>query len=353
MRETAGCYLFKSCIRENGSFFYIVLVCFTTDSNQSDNIVFVDATWSVLGDLGNEDFEPMFVSCPVSHGQPVPDLVSLAYHNVEPTAWFAPRRVHWNVRKLVGSVGLCVAPSTDTVVDARAIAEFVAYYVAAGVAHFSFYIRSATNPVLDFLLNLQRRHNMSVSFRIWRGFPDGYTTSAGDGAFVNDCTYRFMMTPIEYVLTVGLNEFVTFRTVLTFQELLAPLKKKDPTALVFLSYPFYGRGANATEMTTQKNVLRRATVDPPGGTSRVMVKAHMVLEAGCHVSHSLFRSERHLYEPEEASVNRYAFGENTDPGSDIENVELDTGMRRYQTKMETSVAWVQWLRQVPQRRART
>ncbi|KAM7301224.1 uncharacterized protein ISCGN_016757 [Ixodes scapularis] len=305
------------------------------------------ASWNVLGELGNENMESVLVTCPLQGIEPLPDLTSLVYYNSDPVVYFTLRRLRWNVRKVPFSVGLCVSPSGATWSDVRAVAEFVAYYGVLGVRQFYFYVYAATPEVLDFLLDLKNRLHLNISFRIWRGLPTSRISEVADGAFINDCILRYVPTSTEYVLTASLNEFVSLRRVATLQDLLASAPKA--TALTFLSYPFYGQRPSATELITQTNVLRSSLVEPPGLTSRVLVKARLVMEAGSRVAFSLHDAQRHLFDPEEACLHRYDLVVNTRATStEVENTELDSHMRKLGPKLYSSPVWQFWLnRQQP------
>lgn len=329
-----------SAVRTTRNRFYPSLECVFAYRNKT--VVHTrQSSWNTLGGLTNDDMESVLVTCPLEGLEPVPDMASLVYYGVDPVVYFILRRLRWDVHKVPGSVGLCVPPSRDLWSDVRAVAEFVAYYGVLGVREFIFYVHAATPEVLDFLLDLKQRLHISVSFRIWRGLPTSRVSELAEGAFINDCVLRFMATSMEYVLTASLHEFVSLRRVGTLQDLLV-LNPKT-TALTFLSYPFYGPLPSATELVTQTNEKRRPLVEPPGVTSRVLVKTRLVMEAGSHMAFSLFNAERRLLDPEEACIHRYGVLVNGTIEPTEKNLKTDSQMRGLRPKLESSPVWLFWL----------
>lgn len=329
-----------SVVRPTRNRFYPSLECVFAYRNKTV-VHNRQSSWNALGGLTNGDMESVLVTCPLEGVHPVPDMASLMYYGVDPVVYFSLRRLRWDVRKVPGSVGLCVPPSNVLWSDVRAVAEFVAYYGVLGVRQFIFYVHAATPEVLDFLLDLKHRLHVNVSFRIWRGFPTSRVSELAEGAFINDCVLRFMATSMEYVLTASLHEFVSLRRVGTLQDLLVLTPKK--TALTFLSYPFYGPLPSATQFATQTNEKRSRLVEPPGLTSRVLVKMRLVMEAGSHMAFSLYNAERRLLDPDEACIHRYGVLVNGTIKPTERNLETDSQMRRLLPKLERSPVWQFWL----------
>ncbi|XP_064456170.1 uncharacterized protein LOC135367038 [Ornithodoros turicata] len=283
---------------------------------------------ALLGDLSNFPFDSYFVNCPYRNDTAVPTVVSLSYCEFNSAIWLPIQLVRRKRSKKIRTIGLCVEPSADGLIDDIRVAEYLAYYHIIGITDFTFYISNTTQDVMRFLRALQRA-GMKISLRLWIG--SSVTSSVGLAAFINDCAYRYMDTPVQYILSAGLNEFVVPRRRKTLQSLLN--KTKDAySSFTFLSYPF--QEVPTPLLRTAERGRRRETVSPPGLTSRVLAEVTRIVEAGLHVPLQMDGGEQYMFDPDDASVNLY-----TKMNTHFNDTVEDNVVMKFKKQVRSSPVW--------------
>ncbi|KAK8776658.1 uncharacterized protein LOC144119271 [Amblyomma americanum] len=296
----------------------------------------VTAFWSPIGHRGG--FEPLLVTCPVIANNSVPSLVMLLYMGVGSSDWLKPHRVE-RAAKQPGTLAMCVMPGDDNgaSVDARALAEFVAFHGAVGASYYVFYLRSP-GTALDFLTALQQRYKRNVTGEVTlRLIVD---SEQDDDEAAAACLYELAASsPFEYAVTTSPMEFVVPRQEATLINLLS--RNKAVGAMTVLKYSFVGRRQSAEaarrDMVSQAKLLRALHAEPPGLTSRAIVKVGDVVQMGAHGGFSLLAPGRaQVMSPWQVSVHSYA--ESSSISVDQE-LAYDDRMLAYGDSISRSVAW--------------
>lgn len=322
----------------------------------SSEVVVKSGTSVPVGGLTSGPYEPVLATCAVPEDANV-RLVSLVYRREESAFWFVPRQLQFGVRKQRASVGVCVPPwiSEDGVGAQRDLLEYLAYYVALGARHFNVYVNATDQRTLAFLLALRKRSPVSLTYRSWPGVPADNSLAFAEAALVMDCAYSYANTPIEYVTTIALQEFVVLRKASTFGDFLSKEAFANATSLTLLSQPFTTDGApNKYDMLLgQRDKLRvRPLLDPPGRTSRVFLKAARIVEADAAQAYHALQPNPITVDSEEAIVLRYVTTPDDDSGrgepiasADFSNyTNEDSSLAKWQAQISSlsPLLWFRW-----------
>ncbi|XP_050041705.1 uncharacterized protein [Dermacentor andersoni] len=327
----------------------------------STEVVAKSAASVPVGGLTSAPYEPVLVTCAVPEDASA-RLVSLVYRREESAFWFAPRKLHFGVRKQRASVGVCVPPwiSEDGVGAQRDLLEYLAYYAALGARHFNVYVNATDQRTLAFLLALRKRSPVSLTYRSWPGVSAGSSLAFAEAALVMDCAYSYADTPIEYVTTVALREFVVLRKASSFGDFLSKAAFANATSLTLLSQPFTTEGSLGMDdmLLAQRDRLRvRPLLDPPGRTSRVFLKATRIVEADAAQVYHALQPNPITVDSEEAIVLRYVTAPNdvTGRGEGVAYVDFsnytneDSSLAKWQAKM-SSLSPLLWFRRNPRKK---
>ncbi|KAL3245353.1 hypothetical protein MRX96_046988 [Rhipicephalus microplus] len=246
-------------------------------------VVVVSAKGVPAGGLTSAPYEPVLVTCAVPK-QASSSLASLVYRHEESAFWFAPRKLQFAVQKQRATVGVCVPPwiSKDGAETQRDLLEYFAYHSALGARHFNVYVNATDERTLAFLLSLRKRSPVSITYRSWPGVPADNNLAFAEAALVMDCVFSYANTAIEYVTTVALGEFIVLRKASTFGDFLSKAEFANATSLKLLSQLFTADGSlsKGDMLLAQRHKLRvRLSLDPPGRTSRLFLKATRIVDA--------------------------------------------------------------------------
>ncbi|KAH6934190.1 hypothetical protein HPB50_021492 [Hyalomma asiaticum] len=306
---------------------------FNSSEGSSDYEYPVRALWSSIGHQGG--FEPLLVTCPTRRNDSLPRLVSLIYMGEDSSGWLSPRKVE-RVSKRTGTFALCVTVGEQTQPDPRTLAEFLAFYEAVGASHYIFYIKSAGTG-LNYLAALQQKYAEAASTRDkLRVVLD---TAQEDDEAVTSCVYDLATSPFEYALAVTPRDFVVPRHYATLKEFIQRYRLAG--AMTILRYAFVGPrpvpGVSESSLISQLKVLRLAHADPPGMTSRALVRVADVVQMGARGGFSLLASSRaHVMDPRHVSVCRYVEDSEISPE---EVLAYDDHMLGYGDFIRRSLPW--------------
>ncbi|KAH6919704.1 hypothetical protein HPB50_029308 [Hyalomma asiaticum] len=305
----------------------------TMTEGSSDYEYPVRALWSSIGHQGG--FEPLLVTCPTRRNDSLPRLVSLIYMGDDSSGWLSPRKVE-RVSKRTGTFALCVTVGEQTQPDPRTLAEFLAFYEAVGASHYIFYIKSAGTG-LNYLAALHQKYAEAASTRDkLRVVLD---TAQEDDEAVTSCVYDLATSPFEYALAVTPRDFVVPRHYATLKEFIQRYRLAG--AMTILRYAFVGPrpvpGVSESSLISQLKVLRLAHADPPGMTSRALVRVADVVQMGARGGFSLLASSRaHVMDPRHVSVCRYVEDSEISPE---EVLAYDDHMLGYGDFIRRSLPW--------------
>ncbi|KAH7951988.1 hypothetical protein HPB52_016415 [Rhipicephalus sanguineus] len=306
---------------------------FSNSTDSPDSEAPVRASWSPIGHQGG--FEPLLVTCPTRRNDSLPRLVSLTYMGADSNGWLLPRKVE-RVPKRPGTFALCVTVGDQGEPDPRTLAEFFAFYDVLGASRYVFYIRSP-GAGLDYLSALQRKYGETTSTKDrLRVHLDAVQD---DDEAVTSCVYDLMTSPFEYALAVTPRDFVVPRRDATMKEFIQ--RSQHAGAMTFLRYTFVGPrpvpGVNESSLISQSKVLRSAHADPPGMTSRALVRVADVVQMSARGGFSLLpSSSARVMDPRHASVCSYVEDSEAAPE---EALAYDDYMLGYGDFMRRSVAW--------------
>lgn len=309
----------------------------------SSEVVAIAGTSCVPGGLSCGRHEPVLVNCVVPQ-EASARIVSLVYRREETAFWFVPGHLHRVVKKRRGSVGVCLPPWPEGDDALRDLVEFVAYYTELGARHFHIYF-NATDPLTVELLGaLKKKSAASITYRSWPGVPSDNSLTFAEAALVMDCVYSYSNTPIDYVITAALREFVVLRKALSLRDLLSRAAIANLTSLMILSQPYHAIDAlNRSDMllAQQDKLQVRPLVDPPGRTSRVLLKAANIVEADAGYAYQAIQAKQVTLDSDEVIVLRYAMspdGQNSTGGGYADFAEYATkgsSLAKWQARLST------------------
>ncbi|XP_077500089.1 uncharacterized protein LOC144110894 [Amblyomma americanum] len=274
----------------------------------SREVVATAGTSCVAGGLSCGRHEPVLVNCVVPE-EASARIVSLVYRREETAYWFVPGHLHRVVKKRRGSLGVCLPPWPEDSDALRDLVEFVAYYTELGALHFHVYVNVTDPLTVELLRALKSRSAASITYRSWPGVAPDNSLAFAEAALVMDCVYSYSNTPIDYVITAGLREFVVLRKASSFRQLLSKAASANLTSLTLLSQPYHAVGAlNRSDMAlAQQDKLQvRTHVDPPGRTSRVLLKATYIVEADAACAYQAIQAKQVTLDSDDVTVLRYA-----------------------------------------------
>ncbi|XP_049275364.1 uncharacterized protein LOC119404931 [Rhipicephalus sanguineus] len=279
------------------------------------------------GGLTSVPYEPVLVTCVVPEKASV-SLASLVYRREESAFWFVPRKLQFAVAKQRATVGVCVPPwiLKDSTETQRDLLEYFAYHSALGARHFNVYVNATDERTLAFLLSLRKRSPVSLTYRSWPGVPADNNLAFAEAALVMDCVFSYANTPIEYVTTVALGEFIVLRKASTFGDFLSKAEFANATSLMLLSQPFTADGTpdKGDMLLAQRNKLRvRLSMDPPGRTSRVFLKATRIVDADAAQDYQTLQANPVTVDGDEAVVLRYVTSPDDNSGKGEDAVYVD------------------------------
>ncbi|CAG7686775.1 unnamed protein product [Allacma fusca] len=163
---------------------------------KSDNITYF------VFEEGVKVYAGVFYKCYFKSIPIIPDSLSVALY---------PQNVHKYPDKLIQvrrvrrgkptDVSICVRPLFGPMDDLVKLAQFIAYYEALGVSHFTFYDLSISPSIRDFLQRIEKADLM-----LWN-LPTGNTSELWDFGTLtalHDCVYRSQ----GYVAVVDIDEFI-------------------------------------------------------------------------------------------------------------------------------------------------
>ncbi|XP_077548480.1 uncharacterized protein LOC144161751 [Haemaphysalis longicornis] len=264
-----------------------------------------------VGGVTSAPYEPVHVDCPVPVGASE-RLASLVYRREESAYWFVPRHLNWTVPKRRGSVAICVTPWSEERMHAgggRDLAELLTYYAVLGVRHFVVYINVTDQDTVEFLRTLKNQSRLSLTYRSWPGVPAANRLAFAEPALVMDCVYSHVNTAIDYVVTVALREFILLRKARTFKEFLLRSEYANATSLTLLSQPMQAASAEGDwidlRLEHRERLRLRLQVDPPGTTSRVLLRAKHIVEADAANAYQAIQANSLTADSDEATVLRY------------------------------------------------
>ncbi|XP_075539453.1 uncharacterized protein LOC142574190 [Dermacentor variabilis] len=295
----------------------------------------VRASWSPVGHRGG--FEPLLVTCPTPRNGSLPHLVSLVYMGTDGSGWIVPRQVE-RVAKRFGTIALCVTVGDEDVAgpNPRMLAEFLAFYDAVGVTRYVFYIKSP-GAGLDYLTALQREYRETTNAK--DRLRVHLDAEQQDDEAVTSCVYDLVPSSIEYALAVTPRDFVVPRRDATLKGFIQ--RNRGVGAMTFLRYSFVGPRpvslGNESTMTSQLKVLRSSHADPPGMTSRALVKVADVVQLGARGGFSLLKpASARVVDPRLVSVHSYVEDCEISPEATL---SYDDRVRAYGDFMRQSLAW--------------
>ncbi|XP_075730716.1 uncharacterized protein LOC142774207 [Rhipicephalus microplus] len=290
-------------------------------------VVAVSAKGVPAGGLTSAPYEPVLVTCSVPK-QASSSLASLVYRHEESAFWFAPRKLQFAVRKQRATVGVCVPPwiSKDSAETQRDLLEFFAYHSALGARHFNVYVNATDERTLAFLLSLRKRSPVSITYRSWPGVPADNNLAFAEAALVMDCVFSYANTAIEYVTTVALREFIVLRKASTFGDFLSKAEFANATSLKLLSQPFTADGSlsKGDMLLAQRHKLRvRLSLDPPGRTSRLFLKATRIVDADAAQDYHALQANPITLDSDEGVVLRYVSSPDDNSGKAADATYVD------------------------------
>lgn len=295
----------------------------------------VRASWSPVGHRGG--FEPLLVTCRPRRNGSLPHQVSLVYMGTDGGGWIVPRKVE-RVPKRFGTIALCVTVGDQDVAgpDPRTLAEFFAFYDTVGATRYIFYTKHP-GAGLNYLFALQRKYRETTNTK--DKLRVHLDTAQEDDAAVTSCLYDLVTSSIEYALAVTPRDFVVPRQDTTLKGFIQ--RNRDVGAMTFLRYSFVGPRpvfvGNESTMTCQSKVLRSSHADPPGMTSRALVKVADVVQMGARGGFSLLKSaSARVVDPRLVSVHSYVEDSEMSPD---EVLAYDDHMLLYGDAMRQSLAW--------------
>ncbi|KAH8035039.1 hypothetical protein HPB51_003880 [Rhipicephalus microplus] len=266
-------------------------------------VVVVSAKGVPAGGLTSAPYEPVLVTCAVPK-QASSSLASLVYRHEESAFWFAPRKLQFAVRKQRATVGVCVPPwiSKDGAETQRDLLEYFAYHSALGARHFNVYVNATDERTLAFLLSLRKRSPVSITYRSWPGVPADNNLAFAEAALVMDCVFSYANTAIEYA------EFA------------------NATSLKLLSQPFTADGSlsKGDMLLAQRHKLRvRLSLDPPGRTSRLFLKATRIVDADAAQDYYALQANPITLDSDEGVVLRYVSSPDDNSGKAADATYVD------------------------------
>ncbi|KAH8039425.1 hypothetical protein HPB51_007278 [Rhipicephalus microplus] len=191
---------------------------------------------------------------------------------------------------------------------------------------------------LDYLSALQRKYEETTSTK--DKLHVRLDVAQDDDEAVTSCVYELVTTPFEYALAVTPRDFVVPRRHGTLKEFLQH-NQQHTGAMTFLRYTFVGprpmAGINESSLISQSKVLRSAHAEPPGVTSRALVRVADVVQMNARGGFSLMASaSARVMDPRHASVCSYVEDSEVEPD---ERLAYDDHVLRYGDLMRRSLAW--------------
>ncbi|KAL1469049.1 hypothetical protein MTO96_004782 [Rhipicephalus appendiculatus] len=320
------------------------------------NVVVVPGKSVPAGGLTSVPYEPVLVTCVVPDNASI-SVVSLVYRSEESAFWFVPRKLQFTFTKHRATVGVCVPPwtSKDSAETQRDLLEYIAYHSALGARHFNVYVNATDEQTLAFLLSLKKRSPVSLTYRMWPGVPADNNLAFAEAALVLDCVFSYANTPIEYVTTIALREFIVLRNESTFGDFLSKPEFENATSVLLLGQTFTADGApsKGDMLLAQRDKLRvRISLDPPGRTSRVFLKATHIVDADAAQDYNSLKANPITVDSDRAVVLRYVASPDDYSGKGENGVYMDfsnytknaSSLEKWRTHISKSspLLWFPW-----------
>lgn len=315
--------------------------------NSSSTVLEVPAESEILTEHHGKIDKAIYLKCFLNTDE------SPAYVAVVPLSWdvtWASRAHFMKVHSLEHNtqssrIGLCVRPMFNYT-DVFRIAEFIAYYEAIGVSHFSFYIYDASEHIVSYFQEIQLK-NYSIEILPW-SLPGQlqHMWAKGQLASINDCIYRQMQS-LMYVIVVDLDEFVTPRQVMHIQEVLEKqdIPTKHSASFVFRSCCFCAEYKQdilpsvILPFTTQISIRRESYIYPFLVRSKYIVKPSKTLVAGVHNVWKLIPGWEQRFVPaSQVLVHHYRARMCVGPNKTLEEGVIDVKSRKYLNQLIMSRA---------------
>ncbi|KFM69391.1 hypothetical protein X975_19027, partial [Stegodyphus mimosarum] len=181
-------------------------------------------------------------------------------------------------------ISVCTPPFYNNFNDTRLLAEFLAFYDAAGVSSFTFYDYDISRDVRSYF-DLLNQEGMNITIIPWN-IPTSMASSVwnyGQLASIQHCLYR-NSERTKFVLLVAVDEFLVPRQHFSLVELMSELSSKSKRKIG--SYVF--RQSFFCLEAVKMNSFSLYTSDridkiwPPKIKSNVMVRPETVIEGGIY-----------------------------------------------------------------------
>lgn len=319
--------------------------------NNSSTIFEVPIDYEILIEHHNKPSRAVYIKCLL----PDSDLPTFAA--VVPMGWndsWANKPPWLAVQKLQDdisspNIGVCVRPMFNFS-DIFRISEFIAYYEALGVSHFTFYNYDASEEVIQYLNELTLE-GYSIDILPWT-LPQSLNSmwALGQIASINDCMYRNMK-EIMYVAVVDLDEFITPRHVMTLHELLLKqdVPSKSAASFVLRSCVFCAEykpdvlPSVILPFKTQTNIRREKSIYPFLIRSKYIAKPYFIEVAGVHCIWRIIPGWEERFVPaSQAIVHHYREKLCIGKNKTLEEGEIDVKSRKYLNPLMRSKAVAIW-----------
>ncbi|XP_076344795.1 beta-1,4-galactosyltransferase galt-1-like [Tachypleus tridentatus] len=223
--------------------------------------------------------------------------VTLRFKNIINNIWIPIRKFTYDTKVyFTNTTALCMRPLYGNLNISQTLAEFIAFYQAIGVSHFSFYNAGITNATLFFLTQL-RKNGISITLNSW-DLPEDLRSiwAMGQMVAIQDCIYRHMS--YDLLVIVDLDEFIVpqkkYKT--TLQKIVQDVDKRLANKSHFLwgSYVFrqtffcveyhsinINKNSNLN-LITQTKLLHESKIWPYCDRSKYILRPQTVKMGGIH-----------------------------------------------------------------------
>ncbi|XP_013785166.1 uncharacterized protein LOC106469243 [Limulus polyphemus] len=330
---------------------------FSNDTNSKESAA--NTTFEIMKEHHHKYASGIFFYC-----QPLFDkpslYVTLKLKDIVDNIWIPIRKLTYDTKASVtNTTALCVRPIYGNLNISQSLAEFIAYYQAIGVSHFSFYNAGIANATLLFLTQL-RKNGISITLNSWDLTEDLRSMWAmGQMAAIQDCIYRHMN--YDLLVIVDLDEFIVpqkkYKT--TLQKIVQDVDKRLANKSNFLwgsyvfrqtffcvEYPSVNVNKNGNfNLITQTKLLHENKIWPYCDRSKYILRPQMVKMGGIHcVLKHLPGFKMYLFPSRSALVHHYREGIRFCKNKNVSLAVSNRAVLTYRQEILNSKALQTWIK---------